>query len=88
MILDLAAHENVPVYVVITIRSDYIGRCDAFYGLPQALNRSEYLVPRLYRKRRGARQLSAPYSFSLARLPLASSIEFLMTWETKRISSL
>ena len=39
-------------------------------------------------ERRGARQLSAPYSFSLARLPLASSIEFLMTWETKRISSL
>src|SRR5205807_2484854 len=36
-----------PVYVVITLRSEYLGSCARYYGLPEALNRSQYLVPRL-----------------------------------------
>ena len=34
------------VYVVITMRSDYLGECAQFPGLPEALNESQYLVPR------------------------------------------
>lgn len=35
------------VYVVITMRSDYLGDCARFPGLPEALNESQYLVPRM-----------------------------------------
>jgi WD40 repeat protein len=35
------------IYVVITLRSDYLGECARFEGLPEALNESQYLVPRM-----------------------------------------
>src|SRR5271166_4731395 len=38
------------VYVVLTMRTDYLGDCARFEGLPEALNRSQYLVPRLTRE--------------------------------------
>ena len=37
------------IYVVLTMRTDYLGDCAQFDGLPEALNRSQYLVPRLTR---------------------------------------
>ena len=37
------------VYVVLTMRSDYLGECAQFSGLPEALNESQYLVPRMTR---------------------------------------
>lgn len=50
LILGLAELENLPVYVVLTMRSDFLGDCDVFYGLPEAMNDSRYLVPRLTRQ--------------------------------------
>jgi len=38
------------IYVVITLRSDYLGECARFEGLPEALNESQYLVPRMTRE--------------------------------------
>jgi WD40 repeat protein len=52
IMLELAQHPHLPVYIVITMRSDFLGDCDAFYGLPEAMNRSQYLVPRLTRQQR------------------------------------
>ncbi|MGH9939109.1 MAG: hypothetical protein ACREAM_22950, partial [Blastocatellia bacterium] len=52
IMLDLAEQRALPIYVVMTMRSDYLGECDNFYGLPEALNRSQYLVPRLTRQQR------------------------------------
>lgn len=52
LMLELATHPKLPVYVVMTMRSDFLGDCDAFYGLPEAMNRSQYLVPRLTRQQR------------------------------------
>jgi hypothetical protein len=52
IMLELANHPSLPVYVVMTMRSDFLGDCDAFYGLPEAMNRSQYLVPRLTRQQR------------------------------------
>ncbi|TDH24193.1 WD40 repeat domain-containing protein [Segetibacter sp. 3557_3] len=49
ILLELAAHKALPIYTVITMRSDFIGDCAAFYGLPEAINQSQYLVPRLTR---------------------------------------
>ncbi len=37
------------MYVVITMRSDYLGECAHFAGLPEVLNESQYLVPRMTR---------------------------------------
>jgi WD40 repeat protein len=40
------------VYVVLTMRSDYLGACSIFSGLPEALNDSQFLTPRLTRAQR------------------------------------
>lgn len=40
---------EVPVYVAITMRSDFIGDCIEYPGLPEALNAGQYLVPRMNR---------------------------------------
>jgi energy-coupling factor transporter ATP-binding protein EcfA2 len=45
----IALKENLPIYVVCTMRSDYIGQCSAFRGLPEAIGFSQFFVPRLKR---------------------------------------
>lgn len=49
IVLELTRQQEIPFYVVITMRSDFIGDCAQFYGLPEAMNQSQYLVPRLSR---------------------------------------
>lgn len=45
----IALEEDLPVYVVFTMRSDYIGQCAAFRGLPEYIGFSQFFVPRLNR---------------------------------------
>lgn len=45
----IAQEENLPIYVIITMRSDFIGQCAAFRGLPEAIGFSQFFVPRLNR---------------------------------------
>ena len=52
LLLDTAAQREMPVYVAITMRSDYLGHCAVFAGLPEAMNKSQYLTPRLTREQR------------------------------------
>jgi hypothetical protein len=40
------------VYVALTMRYEYLVNCSAFQGLPEALNTSQYLIPRLTRDQR------------------------------------
>jgi Novel STAND NTPase 1 len=42
-----SASEDVPIYVALTMRSDFLGNCVAFFGLPEAINTGLYLTPRL-----------------------------------------
>ena len=49
LLLNASVQEDVPVYVVLTMRSDYLGDCAHFAGLPEALNDSQFLVPRMTR---------------------------------------
>jgi len=49
IILSLSQQQITPFFVVITIRSDFIGDCTQFNDLPEAMNESQYLVPRLTR---------------------------------------
>jgi energy-coupling factor transporter ATP-binding protein EcfA2 len=46
----IAIRKNLPVYVICTMRSDYIGQCSAFRGLPEYIGFSQFFVPRLKRK--------------------------------------
>jgi energy-coupling factor transporter ATP-binding protein EcfA2 len=47
-----AASSNRPIYLVLTMRSDFLGGCSQFPGLPEAINRGQYLVPRMSRDER------------------------------------
>ncbi len=49
LLLASAEHHELGIYVVITMRSDYLGDCSVFQGLPEAINESQYLAPRLTR---------------------------------------
>jgi hypothetical protein len=49
LLLNASMQEQVPIYVVLTMRSDYLGDCAHFTGLPEALNDSQFLVPRMTR---------------------------------------
>ena len=50
VLLALAEESALPVYVVLTMRADFIRDCDDIPELPDALNRSLFLVPRLTRE--------------------------------------
>ena len=50
LLLGATSQSEVPVYVVLTMRSDYLGDCARFSGLPEAMNDSQFLVPRMTRE--------------------------------------
>jgi hypothetical protein len=52
LLLATAAQHDVPVYVVVTMRSDFLGDCAVFHGLPEAINAGQFLTPRLTREQR------------------------------------
>lgn len=47
---NIAMEENLPIYIVCTMRSDYIGDCAAFKGFPEHVVYSQFFVPRLKRQ--------------------------------------
>lgn len=49
LLLAAVNQRQVPIYVVLTMRSDFLGDCAQFRDLPEALNDSQYLIPRLTR---------------------------------------
>jgi WD40 repeat protein/energy-coupling factor transporter ATP-binding protein EcfA2 len=48
-LLDAAAEPDLRIYVLLVMRSDYLGDCAQFPDLPERMNASLYLVPRLRR---------------------------------------
>jgi WD40 repeat protein len=50
LLLATSQQSKAQVYVVITMRSDFLGDCTLFKGLPEAINESQYLTPRLTRE--------------------------------------
>jgi len=45
----IAINENLPVYIVFTMRSDFISQSVSFKGLPEYIGYSQFFVPRLQR---------------------------------------
>lgn len=52
LLLKAAEQRELPIYVVFTMRSDFLGDCTEFRGLPEAINEGQYLVPRMTREER------------------------------------
>lgn len=61
LLLKATEQREVPVYVVFTMRSDFLGDCTEFRGLPEAINDGDYLVPRMTREER-KEAITAPIS--------------------------
>ncbi len=49
LLLRAVEQSEVPLYVLLTMRSDFLGECSQFRGLPEALNDGHYLIPRMTR---------------------------------------
>ena len=48
-LLDAAAQAELPIYILLVMRSDYLGECAQFPQLPERMSENLYLVPRLRR---------------------------------------
>ena len=53
LLLAARTHPEACVYVALTMRTDFLGQCVDFEELPEAINRAQYLTPRLNRKELG-----------------------------------
>ena len=49
LLLEGAAEQDLPIYIALTMRSDFIGDCMEYPGLAEAVNGGQYLVPRMDR---------------------------------------
>ncbi len=54
LLLEVRQQPACSIYVVLTMRSDFLGDCAQFHGLPEAINAGQYLVPRMTRDERRA----------------------------------
>lgn len=52
LLLEASQQSELPIYVVPTMRSDFLGDCAQFQGLPEAINDGQYLIPRMTRDER------------------------------------
>jgi tetratricopeptide (TPR) repeat protein len=49
LLLEATRQQNVPIYIALTMRSDFLGDCIEFQGLPEAVSDGLYLIPRMTR---------------------------------------
>ncbi|NOZ46560.1 MAG: hypothetical protein GXO79_07225 [Chlorobi bacterium] len=49
LLLESIRQTEVPIYIVITMRSDFIGECAQFQELTRLINDSHYLIPQMTR---------------------------------------
>jgi energy-coupling factor transporter ATP-binding protein EcfA2 len=52
LILNTIEQKDVPAYMAISMRSDFINECAEFQGLTEILNRSNYVVPKMSREQK------------------------------------
>ncbi len=65
--LQQTRRRTCPIYIVLTMRSDFLGDCTRFEGLTEAINEGQYLVPRMTREERRM-AISGPIGVSGARI--------------------
>ncbi|HYJ84420.1 MAG TPA: hypothetical protein VEW46_00005, partial [Pyrinomonadaceae bacterium] len=52
LLLEAVGQKTEKIYVVLTMRSDFLGDCSQFFELPEAINNGQYLIPRMTRDER------------------------------------
>ncbi|MEM6272669.1 MAG: AAA family ATPase [Bacteroidota bacterium] len=50
LLINAGSQLKVPIYIIITMRSDFLGDCSRFPGLPEMINQGQYLVPNMSRE--------------------------------------
>ncbi len=52
LVLTALKQKEVPIYISVSLRSDFIGECSVFPGLTEVINESNYLVPQMAREQK------------------------------------
>jgi tetratricopeptide (TPR) repeat protein len=52
LLLEATRQTELPIYALITMRSDFLGDCSQFRDLPEMINDGQYLIPRMTRDQR------------------------------------
>jgi len=52
LLLTATKSPRLPIHIIVSIRSEFIGDCARFHGLPEAVSRSQFLVPDMTRDQR------------------------------------
>ncbi len=52
MILNSVGQSEIPAYLALNMRADFMGDCSSFPGLTQLVNKSNYLVPQMTREQK------------------------------------
>lgn len=67
LLMEAVNYEDAPVYVAITMRSDFIGDCAQFPELTRKINDSHYLIPQMTRDQK-RRAIEGPVAVGGARI--------------------
>jgi len=67
LLLEAKQQTAYPIYIVLTMRSDFLGDCAQFPGLAEMISSGQYLVPRMTREERRA-AISGPIGVSGAQI--------------------
>ncbi|HEX8852861.1 MAG TPA: hypothetical protein VF754_05205, partial [Pyrinomonadaceae bacterium] len=67
LLLEATRQRELPLYVILTMRSDFLGDCAQFQGLPEAINNGQYLIPRMTRDERRV-AITGPVAVARGRL--------------------
>ena len=67
LLLAATQQQEAPIYVILTMRSDFLESCTAIPGLTEAINQGQYLIPRMTREQR-REAIVGPVSVSGAKI--------------------
>jgi WD40 repeat protein/energy-coupling factor transporter ATP-binding protein EcfA2 len=67
LLMEAVNYEDAPIYVAITMRSDFIGDCAQFPDLTRKINDSHYLIPQMTRDQK-RRAIEGPVAVGGARV--------------------
>jgi len=67
LLMEAVDHADVPIYVAITMRSDFIGECSQFPELTRQINDSQYLIPQMTREQK-RRAITGPVAVGNAEI--------------------
>lgn len=75
LLLECSRHTECPIYIILTMRTDFLGNCTEFQGLPEAINNGQYLIPRMTRGEKRA-AITGPIAVGRAKItpPLLSRL--------------